>query len=137
VGEAPLTDQFSQTLIKADLILEKVPFTSSSDNYPGKSQPWISLFLCSDKDRPVGFRLATETDMETYTRQQLHDLVWSGPMREVAKRLGLSDNGLRKHCVKPFVPLPPQGHWNRSGRTESEDYSAAASTAGRASLFRS
>src|SRR5882724_159367 len=51
--------------------------------------------------------------METYTRQQLHDLVWSGPMRDVSKRLGLSDNGLRKHCVKAFVPLPPQGHWNK------------------------
>jgi hypothetical protein len=51
--------------------------------------------------------------METYTRQQLHDLVWSGPMRDVAKKLGLSDNGLRKHCVKAFVPLPPQGHWNK------------------------
>lgn len=34
-------------------------------------------------------------------------------MREVAKTLGLSDNGLRKHCVKAFVPLPPQGHWNK------------------------
>ncbi|WP_315810646.1 hypothetical protein [Bradyrhizobium sp. SZCCHNR3107] len=51
--------------------------------------------------------------METYTRQQLHDLVWSGPMRDVSKKLGLSDNGLRKHCVKAFVPLPPQGHWNK------------------------
>lgn len=51
--------------------------------------------------------------MQNYTRQQLHDLVWSGPMRDVAKKLGLSDNGLRKHCVKAFVPLPPQGHWNK------------------------
>lgn len=51
--------------------------------------------------------------MKTYTRQQLHDLVWSGPMREVSKTLGLSDNGLRKYCVKAFVPLPPQGHWNK------------------------
>jgi hypothetical protein len=45
--------------------------------------------------------------MEAYTRQQLHDLVWSGPMRDVAKKLGLSDNGLRKHCAKAFIPLPP------------------------------
>lgn len=51
--------------------------------------------------------------METYTRQQLHDLVWSGPMRDVSKKLNLSDNGLRKHCVKAFVPLPPQGYWNK------------------------
>jgi hypothetical protein len=51
--------------------------------------------------------------MKIYTRQQLHDLVWSGPMRDVAKTLGLSDNGRRKHCVKALVPLPPQGHWNK------------------------
>ena len=51
--------------------------------------------------------------MKTYTRQELHDLVWSGPMRDAAKKIGLSDNGLRKHCVKAFVPLPSQGHWNK------------------------
>jgi len=51
--------------------------------------------------------------METYTRQQLHDLIWSQPMRDAGKRLGISDNGLRKHCVKAFVPLPPQGYWNK------------------------
>jgi len=34
-------------------------------------------------------------------------------MRDVAKELGLSDNGLRKHCVKASVPLPPQGYWNK------------------------
>jgi len=50
---------------------------------------------------------------QVFTRQQLHDLVWSGPMREVAKGLGISDVALRKHCVKAFVPPPPQGHWNR------------------------
>jgi hypothetical protein len=50
--------------------------------------------------------------METYTRQQLHDLVWSGRMRYVAQKLGLSDNGLRKHCAKR-LPLPPQGYWNK------------------------
>ena len=43
----------------------------------------------------------------------MHDLVWSGPMRDVSKTLGLSDNGLRKICVKAFVPLPTQGHWNK------------------------
>jgi hypothetical protein len=42
--------------------------------------------------------------METYTRQQLHDLVWSGPMREVAQKLELSDNGLRKHCEGVRAP---------------------------------
>jgi hypothetical protein len=44
----------------------------------------------------------------SYTRQELHDLIWSAPMRDVAKRLGLSDVGLRKNCVRGFVPPPPQ-----------------------------
>jgi hypothetical protein len=43
-------------------------------------------------------------------RQHLHDLVWSAPIRDVAKKIALSDNGLPKHCVKAFMPLPPQGH---------------------------
>lgn len=34
-------------------------------------------------------------------------------MRDVAKKRELSDNGLRKHFVKAFVNLPPQGHWNK------------------------
>lgn len=50
---------------------------------------------------------------ELLTRQQLHDLIWSAPMRDVAKQLGISDVGLRKQCVKAVVPPPPQGHWNR------------------------
>jgi hypothetical protein len=51
--------------------------------------------------------------VQILTRQQLHDLVWSGQMREAAKRLGISDVALRKHCAKALVPPPPQGHWNR------------------------
>ena len=47
------------------------------------------------------------------TRQQLHDLIWSAPMRDIAKQLGLSDVGLRKRCMRSFVPPPPQGYWNK------------------------
>jgi hypothetical protein len=58
--------------------------------------------------------------METHTRQQLYDLVRSQPMRDAAKKLGLSDNGLRKHCVKVFVPLPPQGYILEQGACGAE-----------------
>jgi hypothetical protein len=50
---------------------------------------------------------------ETFTRQQLHHLVWSAPMRDVSKQFGMSDVGLRKNCMKLFVPPPPQGYWNK------------------------
>jgi hypothetical protein len=69
---------------------------------------------CNIMPAPVGINYQQAVNMhETYTRQQLHGPVWSGPMKDVSRKFGLSDNGLRKHCVKAFVPLPPQGYWNK------------------------
>jgi len=47
----------------------------------------------------------------TLTRKELYNLVWSEPMSSVCKRFGLSDNGLRKHCVSMNIPTPPKGYW--------------------------
>lgn len=46
-------------------------------------------------------------------RQDLQDLAWSAPMRDLASRLGLSDVGLKKILRSHGVITPPQGHWNR------------------------
>ncbi len=51
--------------------------------------------------------------VKRFSRQGLHDLIWSKPMREVAAELGISDVGLRKVVVRAGLPLPPRGHWNR------------------------
>ncbi len=47
------------------------------------------------------------------TRQELHDLAWSEPMRTLAKRFGISDVALAKTCRQMQVPTPPQGYWNK------------------------
>lgn len=47
----------------------------------------------------------------TITRQELYEMVWKEPMTTLAKRYGISDNGLRKICLKLQVPLPKAGHW--------------------------
>jgi hypothetical protein len=49
----------------------------------------------------------------TFTRQELYDLVWTEPMRTVAKRLGVSDVWLRKNCVAANIPVPGLGYWAR------------------------
>ena len=38
---------------------------------------------------------------------------WSAPMRELARRIGISDVGLRKLLRSQGIVTPPQGHWNR------------------------
>lgn len=48
---------------------------------------------------------------QTFTRQELFDLVWSEPMRTLATRFKLSDVGLAKACKKANIPRPPRGYW--------------------------
>ena len=45
------------------------------------------------------------------TREELHHLVWSKPIRVVAKEFGLSDVSLAKICRKLGVRNPPRGFW--------------------------
>lgn len=45
------------------------------------------------------------------TRQQLYDLVWSEPLRTLAKRFEISDVALAKACRRANIPLPGLGFW--------------------------
>lgn len=47
------------------------------------------------------------------TRRELYDLVWVEPITTIAKRFGMSDNGLRKHCKSMNIPTPPVGYWSK------------------------
>lgn len=46
-----------------------------------------------------------------FERDVLYREVWSTPISTLAKKYGISDNGLRKVCVALEVPLPIRGHW--------------------------
>lgn len=46
-----------------------------------------------------------------FERDKLYDEVWSEPLTKLAKKYGLSDNGLRKVCKAMNIPLPQAGHW--------------------------
>ena len=47
----------------------------------------------------------------TFTRRELHELVWSEPMLSLARKLSLSDRGLAKVCAAANVPVPARGYW--------------------------
>ena len=48
------------------------------------------------------------------TRTELFERIWSEPMGAVAKRYGLTGNGLAKICDRLEIPRPPRSHWTRS-----------------------
>ncbi len=52
-------------------------------------------------------------DKQTFTRQQLYDLVWSEPMLSLSKKYNISDVGLRKTCIRMSIPMPKAGHWQK------------------------
>ena len=49
------------------------------------------------------------------SREALYELVWSKPMKHVAKDLGISDVMLGKMCKEQLVPKPPRGYWTNLG----------------------
>lgn len=49
----------------------------------------------------------------TFSRKELYDLVWAEPLSVLAKKYQVSDNGLRKICLRMDIPLSPNGHWQK------------------------
>lgn len=47
------------------------------------------------------------------TREELYEKVWSVPLSQLCKEYNLSDNGLRKICIKQDIPLPISGYWSK------------------------
>jgi len=50
-------------------------------------------------------------DSIIYDRNVLFEEVWAEPMRNVAKRYGVSDVALAKTCRRLSVPVPGRGYW--------------------------
>jgi hypothetical protein len=46
-----------------------------------------------------------------FERRTLYEEVWTTPLTHLAKKYGLSDNGIRKVCKALNIPLPEHGHW--------------------------
>lgn len=51
------------------------------------------------------------TEGVALTREELYEMVWSDPIRTLAKRLWISDVALAKRCRKLRIPLPGVGYW--------------------------
>lgn len=61
-----------------------------------------------EQDEPVEKPAVVE-----YTREQLHEAIWSKPCIKLSAELGISDVGLAKTCRRMGIPRPPRGYWAR------------------------
>lgn len=58
--------------------------------------------------------------LNTMTREQLYEAVWTTPVVQLAKRYGLSDVGLAKICTRHQVPRPGLGYWAKKQHGKEE-----------------
>lgn len=49
----------------------------------------------------------------TISNEQLQALVWSKPMLQISKEMGVSDVAIRKRCRKVGIKTPPPGFWRK------------------------
>jgi hypothetical protein len=56
-----------------------------------------------------------EPEFTSYDREVLYEQVWAEPVRDVARRYGVSDVALAKACRRLSVPLPGRGYWAKRG----------------------
>lgn len=49
-----------------------------------------------------------------FTRRELYQRVWTEPLAVVARRMGVSPNGIAKICNRLLVPYPSRGYWAKA-----------------------
>lgn len=49
----------------------------------------------------------------TFTREELHELVWSEPLTKIALKFNLTPPAITSACKDIEVPVPPNGHWQK------------------------
>jgi len=47
------------------------------------------------------------------SRKQLYDLVWSMPMTQIARKLGVRDQHIAQACDAYDIARPGNGHWQK------------------------
>lgn len=51
--------------------------------------------------------------MVRLSRAELHDLVWSKPMTEIARQFGVRDQHIARACDGADIARPRAGHWQK------------------------
>lgn len=99
----------SDRLHKKDQENQKVP--SFRPAISPKTETPVAAISVPQKKKVSPYR---PTKITWPSAQDLEKLVWSKPMIQVGKELGVSDKAIGKRCKKLGIKTPPQGYWLKS-----------------------
>lgn len=57
--------------------------------------------------------LKSNKNQESFTREQLYDIVWSKPIKSIAATYKIPEYSLSKICKDNNIPLPMLGYWSK------------------------
>jgi integrase len=109
----------NHSLGKMDQIYNLYGYAVEKQEWLGKWSDKIGALLATSAPAPgIASDSIRQTD-EKYDVEELKHLVATMTLTAVAKKLGITDNAVKKRCQKHGIPLPPQGYWLKS---ENRDY---------------
>jgi integrase len=92
-------------------------FASAGPNVrkPTRETPVSATSLLSPReaDQILSLSPRAARHRHYFRREMLYELVWTAPVMEVARRLGVSDVALAKLCRRASIPIPHRGYWAR------------------------
>lgn len=56
----------------------------------------------------------------SFTREEMFERVWSTPLLQLAKEIGVSDVALGKACRRAKIPLPGRGYWAKDAKARQK-----------------
>lgn len=114
IGHQKLSTIYSEAPRRYGIDKQVLSELVAEKSAPAPVRRWAHSVL--NPERPViqqTYLKSPNGSSTAYSRDELYELVWSEPITTLAKRFGLSDNGLRKRCKAMQVPTPPPGYWRR------------------------
>jgi integrase len=60
---------------------------------------------------PSQSKFIPDNKASRFDRKILYNEIWTEPVTVVAGRYGMSNNGLKKVCIRLAIPYPPRGYW--------------------------
>lgn len=101
-------------------------FDENGNSYiPIKIEKTIEKYYCNDCGQEKSSSLAARcykcaakyrhspTKIKWPSKEELTKLVWEEPLIKLSKKLGVSDNAIRKYCRKHNIALPKNGYWTQ------------------------
>lgn len=102
----PLPNAHYWQLLKKDKIEEASKIKQKA------FENWLGFRTSENQMQLLQSNISTPRNFGIYpTREELLNLIWKTPISTLCKNFGVSGNGLKKHCKKNNIPVPPRGYW--------------------------